>query len=181
MDSHAPISSRDDSAPPGEWNALEGVRVVQGRVVVLTIVAFALLMTGAMFVYWELYTRPFRPLQAAIAAKYEESSPRAVGGRYKSHLAASLNRLRLIVRISWDPREDETRARSMANDLVEIARDHVPLETYDRVEIYLMHRRPERLTITWSVDAPRGDFPLTDSGELPEEVIRRVSEGIEGT
>jgi hypothetical protein len=164
-----------------EWNALAGNRVLPGRSVVLGMVGFALLMVAAMFTYWELYTRPFRPLQAAIAAEFKGSSPRAIGGRHKSHRPDSPAILRIIVRIDWDPRDHEIDARGMANALVDIARRTVPLEEYDRLEIHLMHRRPEQWTITWSVDAPRERFPLPVSGPLADDVRVRIAEGVEGT
>lgn len=173
--------SPSDVTPADEWDALSGNRVLSGRSVVLGMVAFALVMVAAMFTYWELYTRPFRPLQAAIAAKFKGSSPRAIGGRPKSHRPDSPAILRIIVRIEWDPRDHEADARNMANALVDIARRTVKLEDYDRLEIHLMHRRPEQWTITWSVDAPRESFPLAVSGSPGDDVRIRIAEGVEGT
>lgn len=176
-----PPLSPPAATSPEEWNALAGNRVLPGRPVVLVMAAFALLMVAAMFTYWELYTRPFRPLQAAIAAEFKGSSPRAIGGRHKSHRPDSPAILRIIVRIPWDPRDHEADARRMANALVDIARRTVPLEEYDRLEIHLMHRRPEQWTITWSVDAPRQSFPLAAAGPVGDDVKIRIATGVEGT
>lgn len=162
-------------------NALAGVREVSGRAAVLGMTAFALAIVAAMFTYWELYTRPFRPLQAAIAARFERSSPRVVGGRYKSHRPDSPAILRIIIRSPLDPREHAAEMRSMANELIAIAAEHGALEDYDRVEVFIMHRRPEQWTITWSVAAPRTAFPLPVDGALDDSVTVRVTEGVEGS
>lgn len=172
--------SPDPAAPP-DLNALDGVRTVPGRKVVAGMFAFAVAMIGLLFLYWELYTRPFRPLQAAIAAEFPGSSPRAVGGKPKSHLPASPAILRLIVRIDWDPRDDDRRARDMTNRLAVIAGETTSLADYERLQIFLMHRRPEQLTITWSLDVPLSDLPLATDGALPESAKFRVTEGVEGS
>lgn len=167
--------------PEPELNALAGVRTVPGRIVVVAMFAFAASIIGLLFVYWELYTRPFRPLQTVIAAEFPGSSPRAVGGKPKSHLPGSPAILRLIVRIDWDPRADQRRARSMANRLADISRAHVAVSDYERLEVYLMHRRAEQSTITWSLDAPLTALPIAVDGDLPAAVRIKVAEGVEGS
>lgn len=144
-------------------------------------VLFGLLMTGAMFLYWELYTAPFRPLQTAIAKAFPDSSPQAVGGRYKSHRPNTPAILRMIVRVKWDPRENDVQARKMVNDLEAIARQTVDRTAYDELEIVLMHRRPEKWSISWMVEGPWSDFPLPTTGPLPEKVKVSVLEGVEGS
>jgi hypothetical protein len=156
-------------------------RVISGRTVVVAMLAFGLLMTGLMFTYWELYTRPFRPLQAAIAERFPKSIPRVIGGRHKSHQPGSPSTLRIIVRIPTDPRNNEAVARQWANQLVEIAGEHIRPGEYERVEVFLMHRRPERFTVTWSVAGPWKTFPLPEQGDLPEPVQVEIDTGQEGT
>jgi hypothetical protein len=166
---------------PPDLNALADTRTLPGRKVVYGMFAFAVTMIGVLFLYWELYTRPFRPLQAAIAAEFPDSSPRAIGGKPKSHLPNSPAILRLIVRIDWDPREDERRAREMANRLAVIAGETLTLSDYERLEVFLMHRRPEQATITWSLDAPLKALPLPLDGAAPEGAKLKVTEGVEGS
>lgn len=64
---------------------------------------YAGLMVGAMYLYWELYTRPFRPLQEAINAQYPNSMPRVIGGKHKSHREGSKPTLRVVVTVDFDP------------------------------------------------------------------------------
>ncbi|MCA9056492.1 MAG: hypothetical protein KDA75_21840, partial [Planctomycetaceae bacterium] len=89
--------------------------------------------------------------------------------------------LRLIVRVDWDPREDESRAREMANHLGVISAENVTMTDYERFEVFLMHRRPEQWTVTWSLDAPVEGLPIPTADPLPEGVKIRVSEGVEGS
>lgn len=64
---------------------------------------YAGLMVGTMYLYWELYTRPFRPLQEAINAQYPNSMPRVIGGKHKSHREGSKPTLRVVVTVDFDP------------------------------------------------------------------------------
>jgi hypothetical protein len=156
-------------------------REVSGRTMVAVMVLFGLMMTGALFVYWELYTRPFRPLQSAIAAKFPGSSPRVVAGRHKSHLEGNPEILRLILRTTHDPHADETSLRKQANELLALVREQTDLSRYDLVEVHLMQRRPEQFTVTWSLTAEPGAFPLPTTGDLPAGVTRVIAEGQEGS
>lgn len=149
--------------------------------VVAGMVLFGVTMIGLLYLYWELYTRPFRPLQAALAIEFPGSSPRVVGGKPKSHLPQSPAILRVIIRVPWNPREQESRARETANELTVICGQHVELTDYDRMEIVLMHRRPEQWTISWWCEAPVSVFPLPAEGALPADVKLRVVEGVEGS
>jgi hypothetical protein len=139
-------------------------------------------MTGLMLLYWELYTRPFRPLQHAIAAEFEESRPAVIGGRIKSHRGGNPTILRMIVRVPFDPSRDEPAARRAANRLMEIASSGViAMEDYERIEIFLTHHDPERETTNWFLGAPRTGFPLPLEGELPADAETRILRGQEGT
>ena len=182
-DSQSETTTTSDTAADdeGELDALAGIRVVPGRKIVAGMVLFAAGMIGLLFLYWEMYTRPFRPLQAAIAAEFPGSSPRAIGGKPKSHREQSPAILRLIVRVDWDPRDNETRARKTANRLFAISAKHVGSSEYERLEVFLMHRRPEEWTITWSLDSPLEALPIPLDGAVPEEARIEVVEGVEGS
>jgi hypothetical protein len=143
-----PISPSDETsaAPPSR-------RTPTGRWVVLGMLGFGLVMVGALWLYWEMYTRPFRPLQAAIAAKYPGSSPRAIGGRHKSHKDETPPTLRIVVRVPEDEfnlEQDAEQREQHALDLFRIAEEHVDLAAYSVVDIRLMQRVPEQEWRRWS-------------------------------
>ena len=129
-------------------------RAVAGRAVAVGMVAFAVVMVGAMWLYLELYTRPFRPLQTAIDAEFPKSSPRIVGGRHKSHKPDSPASLRILIRVDFNPREDELRSLATAGRLVQLAGRHLDVAAYDDVDVHLEQRIPERESIRWSISRP---------------------------
>lgn len=143
-----PFSSSDDTSEDAHSR-----RIPTGRWVVLGMFGFGMVMIGALWLYWEMYTRPFRPLQAAIAQKYPGSSPRAIGGRHKSHKEETPPTLRIVVRIPEDEfnlEEDAGEREQRALDLYRIADRHVDLAAYSVVDIRLIQRVPEREWRRWS-------------------------------
>lgn len=133
-----------DSSTSDNGERDESSGTVSGRKVVLAMFAFGIIMTGALWVYWELYTRPFRPLQHAINAAFPESSPRVIGGRHKSHKAGNPKTLRIVIQVAFDP---TTAADELLNDqtsrLLALAAEHLDLTDYEQVEIHLVSRVPE--------------------------------------
>ena len=170
-----------ESATSAHSDQVVSGRVVSGRAVVLGLATFSVLMVASLFVYWELYTRPFRPLQDAIAARFPESSPRVVAGRHKSHLSKSPYVLRIVLRVKEDPREHDGAMRHRVNELRELLQPQADLSTYDQIEIHLTYRQPETYTITWSVKAPPEAFPLPIAGDLPSGVSFTLDTGHEGS
>ena len=80
-----------------------------------------------------------------------------------------------------DPRDSETLLREQANQLLELVEEQADMSRYDQVELHLMHRRPEQFTITWSLTAEPGAFPLPVTGDLPAEANVVIVEGQEGS
>ncbi|MFO1095670.1 MAG: hypothetical protein U0992_20550 [Planctomycetaceae bacterium] len=119
---------------------------------------FGLTMVAGLWLYWELYTRPFRELQTAINAEFPGSSPRAIGGREKSHRADSPATLRIIVRVEFDPNADAPKSEAMAERLVALAKAHHDVTQYDRVEVHLEQRVPEAATRHWSESRPVAEW-----------------------
>ncbi len=138
---------------------------------VLIMFAFAFAMIGMMYLYWELHTRPFRPLQIAINARYPNSMPRVIGGKHKSHQPDSKTRLRMVIAVDFDPVAglsqptstsqsdadrvtlDETmlvspRIEHVYSSLLYLAQQHTDLTTYEEIEIFLEYRRPEQSSRT---------------------------------
>lgn len=125
-----------------------------GRWTVVAMLGFGVMMVAALWIYWELYTRPFRALQVAIAEKYKDSSPQVIGGRHKSHQAASPKTLRIVVRVpvsEFDPTQDEAASQRRALDLAALAMEHQDLSSYQQLEVHLVQRIPEQATRQWSV------------------------------
>jgi hypothetical protein len=151
---------QDDSSPPvgrPHPNA-------RGRWTVVGMLAFGLLMVSALWVYWELYTRPFRSLQVAIAKQYPHSSPRVIGGRPKSHLPDSPSILRVIVSIpveEFNPEEDVARSERRAAELARLTAKLQDLSPYDELEIHLVQRLPEQASRHWSVSKSIAEWQST--------------------
>ena len=128
------------------------VKGVSGKLVVIGMFAFGMLLTAALYGYWELHTRPFRPLQEAIARTIPGSSPRVVGGRHKSHQTAAKNTLRIIVQVGYNPTEakHESERDELARSILQLARAHHDVSPYELVELHLEHRLTERPSEVWS-------------------------------
>ena len=116
---------------------------------VLAMFGFGVLMVGALWLYWESYTRPFRELQYAIAAEFDGSSPRVIGGREKGD-EQKPETLRIVIRVDFDPNSDVDLSMQHATRLVELARQHHDLTEYEVLEVHLTHRVPEDATQLWS-------------------------------
>lgn len=169
-----------------------------GTWMVIIMFAFAFAMIGTMYLYWELHTRPFRPLQIAIGAKYPNSMPRVMGGQHKSHQPGSRVRLRIIIAVDFDPTEDLPRpAKSptspgeqdritlddtmLVNDrlqqvyasLLSLANQYTDLTPYQDIEIFLEHRRPEKSSRTLFATRPTAEwlkqYPTTPLAQPPIE------------
>lgn len=120
---------------------------IDGRKVVLGMFGFAILMTGALWVYWEAYTRPFRPLQYAINEAFPGSSPRVVGGEHKSHKDENPSTLRIVIRVDFNPQAaTDAEVEPYTSRLLGLAQEHVDLSDYERLEVHLIHRVPESET-----------------------------------
>ena len=121
---------------------------IEGRKVVLGMFGFAILMTAALWIYWEAYTRPFRPLQYAINEAFPGSSPRVIGGEHKSHKDENPSTLRIVIRVDFNPQEaKDAEVEPYTSRLLELAREHVDLSGYEQVEVHLVHRVPEAETV----------------------------------
>ncbi|MFG0335329.1 MAG: hypothetical protein ACF8TS_18375 [Maioricimonas sp. JB049] len=149
---------RDTSSSPEGRTPHPDEKTISGRWVVLGMLLFGLLMTGSLAVYWELYTRPFRPAQLAIAERFPGSQPRVVGGRYKSHIKGNPEVLRVVTRVKFDPSTDEPRARERAALLFDIIAEHVDLDAYEVLEIHLYQLLPEDELRKWALKQPLEDW-----------------------
>jgi hypothetical protein len=149
----------DRSGPTGR-----STRRISGRAVVVGMFAFGTLLTSALYLYWEFHTRPFRALQDAIAAEFPDFTPRVIGGRHKSHRAAALNTLRIVLLVDFNPKAESAASRSeqLVSRLAELAGKHHDVSRYDMLEIHLVHRVPEAEDESWSRGASPADWGLND-------------------
>lgn len=148
--------------------------VVSGKLVVIGMFAFGLLLTAALYTYWDFHTRPFRPLQEVIAKTIPGSSPRVLGGRHKSHRAEAPNTLRMIVQVDYNPLEasNEAKRDELARTILTLAKSHHDLAPYQQVELHLEHRVPERPGEVWSSVRTPAEW---DAFQLQSEVTGRSS------
>jgi hypothetical protein len=145
----------DTSATDQRSSGPPEVHYVRGRHVVLGMLGFGVLMVFSLWLYWEMYTRPFRPLQTAINAEFPGSSPRVVGGRHKSHRDGSPPLLRIIIRVDFDPKTaDEQVLQQHVNRLHALAEQHLDLSPYEVLEIHLIQRVPEQETRRRKFEVP---------------------------
>jgi hypothetical protein len=136
---------------------------ISGRRVVLGMFAFGIVMTGALWAYWEAYTRPFRPLQNAINEEFPGSSPRVIGGEHKSHKHENPPTLRIVIRVDFDPvAASGAEIEPYTSRLRALAAEHVDLSAYEQLEIHLVRRVPEAETQQRSFT-----FATTEQGDGP--------------
>lgn len=128
---------------------------------VVGMLLFGVTMVAALWLYWELYTRPFRPLQNAIHAEFPDSSPRVIGGKPKSHRADSPATLRIICRVYFDPETDTVQSETMAARLAALAGQHHDLTKYEFLEIHLEQRVPEQPSRHWSTSKPVNEWTMS--------------------
>jgi hypothetical protein len=142
---------------------------VSGKLVVLVMFAFAAGLVALLYLYWEMHTRPFRPLQYAINEMYPGCQPRVVGGRYKSHLRNTPNTLRIVITVKFDPQAPESAAQSeeIAQSLANLAVRHLNVFAYDVMEIHLVQPVPENEPRVWSRTASPEEWGLHPNESPP--------------
>jgi hypothetical protein len=129
---------------------------------------FAAVMVSALWIYWEVYTRPYRELQIAIAAEFPKSSPRVIGGRYKSGRGGSPWTLRILVYVPLDmfnPEEESRERTETLRKLARLAGQHHDLSRYEILEIRLMQKLPEQQWRRFDVSRPVAAWQLELLGD----------------
>jgi hypothetical protein len=138
-----------------------GTQHQSGRWVVLAMFTFAATVTGTLYLYWNLHTAPFRPLQEALGREYKGSHPLVQGGQEKMHKGTP-RILRIILRVDFDPndpaQDDELERRT--NRVLELAGEHQDLSKYDDLHVHFVWLRPEDQSIKRTMTVE-----LSDSGE----------------
>lgn len=130
---------------------------MSGKTVVLAMFGFACLMVAGLWIYWEVYTRPYRELQIAIAQEFPKSSPRVIGGRYKSGRGGAPWTLRVLVYVPlerFNPEEESRERTDTLLRLAQLAGEHHDLSRYEVLEIRLMQKLPEQQWRRFDVSRP---------------------------
>lgn len=124
----------------------EGESKISGRAVVVAMFALGIVATSILWAYWRLHLLPFMPLQQALIAEFEGSSPRVDGGRRKMHKGTPMI-LRIVMRVPFDPTaEDVETLREIDNHLQrtqELAAEHCRLDDYELIELHLYQESQE--------------------------------------
>lgn len=128
-------------------------REFSGRWIVLGLFAFGLLSTSVIWLYWQWHMEPFMPLQMALAAEFEDSSPRVEGGREKLHQDTP-SILRISMRVPFDPTRPDAPVDALLMRVARIAADHLALQDYETFELHLYHPQAEQQLIQHSLSRP---------------------------
>lgn len=134
-------------------------REISGSAVVVGMLTLGIMATGLLFVYFELHTRPFRPLREAIGREFRHSRPNVEGGRLKGRGPMIL---RISLSVPFDPTVDAGKAGEVNLKILQIARQYHDLASFEQIQINLIRFVPEgtakRQTFDWpGVDAARDD------------------------
>jgi hypothetical protein len=132
-------------------------REISGTKVVIGMFLLGLFLTLLLFIYFELHTRPFRPLREAIGREFKHSRPNVEGGRVKGR---GQQTLRISLSVPFDPFTDEKQAAERNERILQLAREYQDLPSYEKVQINLIQFVPQseakRRTFEWSgVDAAK--------------------------
>ncbi len=150
-------------------------RMTTGSWTVIGMFSFGIVMVLTLYLYWDAYTKPFRELQYAIAARFPDSSPRVIGGKHKSHKEVNPNTFRMVVRVpltDFDPTQDEARSQERALILAKMANELQDLSFYEVMEIHLIQRVPEQETKQWSVSQSINEWQMALKQQVtPAEVV----------
>jgi hypothetical protein len=123
-------------------------RTVSGKLVVLGLFGFSILMVSIIWAFAVIELGPFEPLAKAIKAEFPTSRPHVKGGtpRNKPPL------LRIILEVDFTPTEGDARVQKMTNRVIALAKQHVSLNDYEDFELHLVHYRAEKTTERFSFE-----------------------------
>jgi len=128
-------------------------KVVSGRVVVIGMFAFGLATTACLWIFWDRHTEPFRAIESALAAEFVGSRPDVQGGQRKMH-KQSPRILRIVLRVAFDPEQDQQQAEQFAQRIADFVREHHDVTPYETIEMRLYQLVPEREIKTGTVIIP---------------------------
>lgn len=132
-------------------------REISGSAVVVGMLTLGITATALLFVYFELHTRPFRPLREAIGREFRHSRPNVEGGRLKGRGPMIL---RISLSVPFDPTLEAEKSGEVNSKILRIARQYHDLASFEQIQINLIRFVPEgtakRQTFDWQgVDAAK--------------------------
>jgi len=123
---------------------------ISGSAVVIGMLTLGIAATALLFIYFELHTRPFRPLREAIGREFRHSRPNVEGGRLKGRGPMIL---RISLSVPFDPTLDVEKAAELNSRILQMARQYHDLATFEQIQINLIRFVPEgtakRQTFDW--------------------------------
>lgn len=137
---------------------------VSGRVVVIAMFGFAVLLTGFLWYYWNRHLEPFMPMQKALAEQFgKESRPRVDGGQ-KRMSKRTPTILRVQMESDFDPldasRKNQQRIAAQINAIVDTARRFVDLDDYELFVVHFYQKNPEREIRQQTFESAVADLPV---------------------
>ncbi len=115
---------------------------MSGRVLIFCMFLFATCVTAGLWTYWELHTRPFRPLTDELGSRFPGSSPRVEGGKHGLHRETP-SVLRIIMRVPFSPVQAEEQYQQRLREVLEVTRSISSIEAYEIYEIHFFQQLPE--------------------------------------
>lgn len=157
----SPIDSGPEIYPP-----LDDEGGISGRWVILGILTLAIAATAFEWNYMRLHRAPFVPLRAAIADSFGRTAKVKIdGGRHKRGPMT----LRIVIDVPFDPtaESEKTQALEFLQRLEKLAVEHVNLNEYEFLQIYLVQIIPEGTPKRLEHRRPVTDTLAGKSIELP--------------
>ena len=127
---------------------------ISGRAVVVGMLMLGTFMVSLLFIYFELHTRPFRPLREAIGREFRHSRPNVEGGKLKGR---GPNILRMSMSVPFDPDIELQQSQERTKRVLVIAAGYHNLANYDQVQVNLIYFVPEGEPKRRSFDWPGAD------------------------
>lgn len=133
---------------------------IPGWWVIVAMFAFGLCGTALIYVYWEMHTRPFRPLTEAVGREFRHSLPKVEGGRNKG----GPMKLRVAMTVPFKPVKGIEETEAVVRRVVELAKEKADISRFETLEVYLIQRAPEQVAVTAAFE-----FPVSEllSGPAP--------------
>lgn len=133
---------------------------------VIGLLMLGIFATSLLFIYFELHTRPFRPLREAVGREFRHSRPNVEGGRVKGR---GPRILRISLGVEFNPFTEESRADTVNRRVLDLAREHQDLQGFETVQINLIQFIPEQTARRRSYEWPVEDVvKLPSRTESPE-------------
>lgn len=146
--------SQSAPSPNGLPNSPRKVKEISGSAVVIGMLVMGIAAVSLLFIYFEMHTGPFRPLREAIGREFRHSRPNVEGGRLKGRGPMIL---RISLSVPFDPLVEESKATEINARILDIARQHQDLTSFEQVQINLIKFIPE-------AKAKRRTFDFTGAG-----------------